>query len=154
MTEKELQIYADRCNDELEKKQKQLKAYFGLSGQDEYVLDLGNRTLRFEKDGVLRCQFSVIVIGSLAPVSKNWLWGWANESLSEESRERAAALKVLYDETGFDIFKVGTFKADVNLARELSALSVHHLDAAGLYRVPGGKDQDGQVQIYLALFPA
>ncbi len=154
MTERELQMYADRCSIELEKKQKQLKADFGLSGQDEYVLDLDSRILRFEKDSVLRCQFSVIVIGSLAPVSKNWLWGWANESLREEFRERAAVLNALYDETGFDIFKVGTFKADANLARELSALAVHSLDAAGLYRVPGGEDQDGQVQIYLALFPA
>jgi hypothetical protein len=152
MTEQELQQYADRCFSALGGKQKVLQKKYGLTGKDHYELDLDNRTLCFEKDGKVTSCFNCIVIGSLAPVSKNWLWGWANESLNQPMRDKGAALKALYDETGFDLFRTGTFKADSGLAGELSALAVHHLGAEGLYKVPGGKDQDQDVVVYLALF--
>ena len=154
MTEIELQDYADRCAAELDRKQDLLRKTYGLGGFDEYVLDLEKGMLHFDKAGERACRFSTVLIGSLAPVSKNWLWGWANESLSGTIRERASRLKALYDKTGFDIFRAGTFKADGNLARELSALAVDFLGAAGIYRVPGGDDQGQNIQIYLALFPA
>ncbi|MDC7220645.1 MAG: hypothetical protein PQJ59_11985 [Spirochaetales bacterium] len=154
MTEQELQAYAERCSDKLDSKQKKLRDKYGLSGRDEYRLDLETRQLVFEKDGKEFCRFTIIIIGSLAPVSKNWLWGWGNESLSREMRDKSALLKGLYEETGFDLFRTATFKADPNLARELAALAVHHLGAEGLYRVPGGKDQTGDIMIYLALYPS
>ncbi|MDC7223591.1 MAG: hypothetical protein PQJ60_07595 [Spirochaetales bacterium] len=153
MTEKELQAYADRCSDELEDKQKELQKKYELTGRNSYELDWERMVLRIETGPEVFREFAVILIGSLAPVSKNWLWAWANESLDSAVRDRSARLKALYDETGFDLFRTGTFKADGNLAREISALAVHHLGAAGLYRVPGGKDQDKNILIHMALFP-
>lgn len=153
MTEQELQAYSERCGAELEEKQRKLKERFGLSGRDPYKLDLDEMVLHIEKEDGRDTSFSVVLIGSLAPVSKNWLWSWANESLNEKVRDRSATLKALYKETGFDIFRAETFKADTGLAQDLSALAIHHLGAEGLYRVKGGEDQDGQVMIYLALLP-
>jgi hypothetical protein len=151
MTEQELQAYTERCGAELEEKQKALKERYRLSGRDPYALDLDKMVLHIKKEDGEELSFSVVLIGSLAPVSRNWLWAWANESLSEKVRDRSASLKALYKETGFDIFRADTFKADTGLAQDLSALAIHHLDAEGLYRVNGGEDQDGQVMIYLAL---
>ncbi len=152
MTEQELQLFTDRCVDELEAKQKSLKDHYGLTGRDSYELDLEERIITIRKEDGSQLRFSVILIGSLAPVSRNWLWAWSNESLNEKVRDGSAALKALYKETGFDIFRAGTFKADTGLAQELSALAVHQLGADGFYRVPGGEDQDGRVMIYMALF--
>ena len=131
---------------------KTLKIQYGLSGHDPYELDLENLVLRINKEDGTEISFAVVLIGSLAPVSKNWLWAWANESLDEKVRDSSASFKSLYEETGFDIFRAGTFKADTGLAQDLSALAIHKLGAEGLYKVPGGEDQDGQVMIYLALF--
>ena len=144
MTERELQEYADRCGGELDRKQKSLRETYGLGGHGEYYLDQDKRELRFEKDGSPVSLFTVTVIGSLAPVSKNWLWGWANESLGANIREDSSRLKGLQEKTGFDIFSAGTFRADGNLAREISALAVDYLNAAGVYRVPAGRTRTAE----------
>lgn len=139
MTGEEIKKWTEKCLEELEVKQKKLKEDFGLGDLDGYQLDREKAVLVFEKEGQPVCSFKVIPIGSLVPDRENWLWGWANKSLSEHMRDMAGELKGLREETGFNLFEIESFKADRALAQELSALAVHYLGADGFYRVSGDK---------------
>lgn len=147
MTGKELQNWTETCLDELEKKQGNLKKEFALGEQDSYHLNREDGILIFEQEGNPSCSFKAVPIGSLVPERENWMWAWANASLTPSMRKAAEELKGLRDETGFGIFEIESFKADRTLAQELSALSVHYLGARGLYRVI-----TDQTVLYLALF--
>lgn len=146
MTGEDIKKWTEKCLDELEVKQKDLKNKFGLGDLDGYHLDRDEGVLIFEKEGTPVCSFKVVPIGSLVPESQNWLWGWANKSLPGAMREAAGKLKGLREETGFNLFEIELFKADKSLARELTALAVHYLGSDGFYRVIGE-----QTLLYLAL---
>lgn len=77
-------------------------------------------------------------IGSFSLNTKTWLWAWANKSNTAASREKAAALKLLFDATGMRIFTDPHISCDENLAWELAAASVEQLDGLGCYRGPVG----------------
>ena len=75
-------------------------------------------------------------IGSYSLNTKTWLWAWANESLTDAAREKAAELKKLFDVTGMRVFIDPHFDCDKYLAWELAAASVQHLGGVGCYRGP------------------
>jgi len=77
-------------------------------------------------------------IGSYSLNTRTWLWAWANESLTDAARRKAARLKTLSDVTGMRIFSDAHFDCDEYLAWELAAASVEHLDGLGCYRGPVG----------------
>ncbi len=73
-------------------------------------------------------------IGSYSFNSKSWLWAWANDSLADAEREKAAALKGLFDTTGMRLFTDEHFECDEFVAWEMAAVSVRHLGGIGSYR--------------------
>ena len=77
-------------------------------------------------------------IGSYSLKTKTWLWAWANESLTDAAREKAAELKKLFDVTGMRVFSDPHFDCDEYLAWELAAASVQQLGGVGCYRGPVG----------------
>ena len=90
MTGEEIKSWTQKCLDELEVKQKELKDRFGLGEMDSYSLNRDEGVLVFEKNGEPVCRFKAVPVGSLVPDNQNWLWGWANESLPEGMREASA----------------------------------------------------------------
>ncbi len=137
VTGEEIKVWTEKCLDELETKQNDLRDRFGLGEMDSYSLDREKGVLVFEKQGEPVYSFKAVPVGTLVPDNQNWLWGWANESLPEKMREASAKLKDLHQETGFALFAIEAFKGDRTLAQEFSALAVHYLAADGLYRVSG-----------------
>lgn len=77
-------------------------------------------------------------IGSYSLNTKTWLWAWANESLTDAARDKAAELKELFGVTGMRVFTDPHFDCDEYLAWELAAASVQHLEGVGCYRGPVG----------------
>jgi len=104
------------------------------------------RTLQFKNNDKVMLEFKVLCIGTWAHQKNNWMWGWANESFTDEIREEASVLKGLKELTGYDVFEELGFQCDEIMAYEAVAMALSYLDALGMYKIPGGKSH-----LFLAL---
>jgi tetratricopeptide (TPR) repeat protein len=136
MTKEEFNDFINSCYKECENKQKALIKDFNLPSYDSYWFSQTTEILQFKNDGKVELEFTVVPIGSWSGESNSWMWAWANESITEELRLKAAKIRELSDLTGNDIFKDDAFEADEALAHKLTAMAVHHLDALGMYIAP------------------
>ena len=136
MTDKEFDAFLDKCYQELKSKQDLLFSDYGLGKYDEYWFDQVAESIQFKKDGKVELEFIAIPVGSWSGKSNSWMWAWANNSITEELKQKALKIKGLAEYTGFDVFEKEAFEADEIMAHELTAMAVHHLKAIGMYIVP------------------
>jgi hypothetical protein len=116
-----------------------LELHYGLGHFARWHHDGNSGRLTFSDPG----DADVVVaettnIGSYSLNTKTWFWAWANESLTDAAREKAAELKGLFGVTGNRVFTEAHLDCDECLAWELAAASVEHLGGAGCYRGPVG----------------
>ena len=78
--------------------------------------------------------FHVSVIGTYCISQATWLWGWANDSFPEHTREIAAGIKGLYERTGFRVFLDPGVRATRTDAQNLVAMAIHHTGGLGFFR--------------------
>lgn len=132
MTDEELLKFKEDCFKEVENKQVALITKYNLGKYDEYLYDQSKNIIKFRKNGKLKSEFIFIPVGSW--LDNIWLWAWADESVTEELRLESARLKELFEITGMDLFKTESFEIpDENLIHEITAITVHHLNALGMY---------------------
>jgi hypothetical protein len=139
MNDEEFQTFLDESMDALLEKQAALKAEFGLSNFSRWHFDQATEQLHFfNKMDQLSLVAYVIDIGSFASNSNTWKWAWANDTVLPSLREKAEPLKELGTLTGFDMFTSESAVAieNENMAWELTAMGVRHLNAIGAYRAP------------------
>ena len=134
--ENEFNDFVNNCYKDCEAKQQALIKDFNLPSYDSYWFSQTTETLQFKNDGKVELEFTAVPIGSWSGESNSWMWAWANESITEKLRLKAAKIKELSDLTGNDIFKDDAFEADEALAHKLTAMAVYHLDALGMYIAP------------------
>ena len=137
MTDEEFQNYLDSTFEEMEEKQNKLEQVFGLGHFDRYELDPDEETIFFSADGKNGVKAKFIPIGTYSLENESWMWGWHNSAFTDGLREKSGKLKALADITGIEMFENPTAGADEEMAWEMAAMSLHVLDADGLYRVPG-----------------
>lgn len=107
---------------------------------DLYIwFDQITKTLQFKNNDEVLLEFKIICIGTWAHKNKTWMWGWANESFTDEIREDAEVLKGLKDLTGYEVFEEEGFECDESMAYEAAAKALNYLKALGMYRIPGEK---------------
>lgn len=139
MTDEEFEAFLDTALDELEHKQDQLKATFGLARYPRVWFDQPAGTLEFrDAGGTLRVIAPVIPVGSHSRRARTWTWAWAHEILLPALRKSAEPIQKLEAVTGLGAFLKGTVPVeDDEMAWELTALAVHHLGAIGAHKAPG-----------------
>ena len=150
MNDQQFQEFIGTAMQELQAKQVQLQSEFSIGEWPRWELDQESEQIYFlDESGKIAVQASFIFIGSYAPKSDSWKWGWSNQSITPSLREKALPLKRLKEVTGFDLFGFeGTFDVDEPMAWELAAMSVQLLNAEGCYRAPS---DDGGPKSFLAL---
>ena len=146
MTGSQFDEYLDYCYENLEKKQETLSKEYGIGEFQEYWYDQESSKIQFKSEGKVLLEFSVVFIGSWSSKSNTWMWAWANNSMTDGIKEQSSVLKELKSITGFDIFTNEYFDCDEAMAHELTAFSVEHLKAKGMYISP-----DGKSQVFMAL---
>ena len=109
MTDKELDIFLQQCHKEVREKQKYLTTTYKINEYTTYSFSQGERSIKLKKSSNESLIFKVKCIGSWHQEDRSWVWGWANENLSETIREEAKSLKELEKVTGFNIFLQGAF---------------------------------------------
>lgn len=136
MTDEQFNEFIDACYEEVEIKQSDLKMNYGIGSYHEYWYDQISKTLQFKNNGKVELEFYVIFIGSWAHKKNTWMWCWANKSFTDECRKDAESLKNLKLKTSFDIFEKEVFNCNEEMAYDLTAMGINHLNAIGMYRVP------------------
>ncbi len=142
-------LFADSAVKELDQKLKSLETRYKFDLSARWSVDLGAATLKFfDQNDKLHLTCDVIEIGSYAPPTQTWKWGWSNDSVPPKMREQALPLKQLQRIAGKDYFgSEDPFSADEVMARQLAAISVTHLSALGCYRA---RIHDGRLFVFLA----
>ncbi|MFP8778342.1 DUF6882 domain-containing protein [Hydrogenophaga sp. RWCD_12] len=139
MSDDEFQNFVDDCFNQLEKKQDYLQETFALGAHARWHVDQISEKLQFfDSTDRLVVQATVINIGSFAANSNTWKWAWANDSVPPGLRKKSEPLKELSTVTGLDLFSSvdPVSVEDENMAWEVAAMCVHHLNALGAYRAP------------------
>lgn len=141
MTDNQFDEYLDYCYENLEKKQDILLKEYGIGEFQEYWYDQESSKIQFKSDGKVVLEFIVVFIGSWSGKRNTWMWAWANNSMTNETKDLSSVLKELKSITGFGIFTKEYFDCDEAMAHELTAFSVEHLKARGMYISPDGKSK-------------
>ncbi len=136
MNDDEFQKFMDTTYDEMELKQHSLQKEFGLGNYERYDLYPENQEIIFSSNSEIVIKANFIPIGTFATSNNSWMWGWNNSAFSNTLREKSEKLKVLAEITGFEIFCNPEVEIEEDMAWEMAAMSVHVLDAQGLYRAP------------------
>jgi hypothetical protein len=147
MTDAEFDAFVARSTRALDRKQAKLSKRFGLGSYARWDYDQVTERLRFSNDEArMRVEATAMPIGSFSTLGRTWQWAWANPSIPEGPRARAARLRELFEVTGVEVFRQEAFEADEPMAWELAAMAVAHLSAAGCYRGPVG-----HLHVFLAI---
>jgi len=149
MTDTEFDHFVETARSELEVKQDQLIAEFGLGDADSWFFDQATEKLQFFDDQQrLLVEADIIDVGSYSPKSNSWKWAWGNESVLPALRNKAEKLKELEAITGIKLFgEPHAFEVDdEDTAWDFTAMAARHLGARGCYRAPA--EGEGPV-IYL-----
>ncbi|MBE7118459.1 DUF6882 domain-containing protein [Bacillus cereus] len=136
MTNEQFESYLDMCYDKLESKQQKFISDYNIDNFDEYWYDQDQCILQFKNNGQVLLEFSVVFIGSWSGESNSWMWSWVNESMTDCARSKSSRLKGLQKTTGSEVFINPLFECNQEMAHELAAFSIEHLDAEGMYIVP------------------
>ncbi len=136
MTDQEFETFLAQALAELESKQDYLEQEFGLGSKDRFFVDYEKEHLQFFRNNQVVLTFAITAIGSHVPERSSWRWSWANGSLPEKVRTKAASVQQLYDLTGYDVFRQADAKVDESMAWEFIALSAKALGSLGAYSMP------------------
>lgn len=134
MIEKEFEKFLQLCHQEAVDKQKYLTSTYQLQKFGTYRFSQSKKTLILKAEDE-KIEFKVVCIGSWKKEDRSWVWAWANDHFSEEIREESKSLQELATETKFNVFMQGGFECEEAVARDLAFMSVHHLQARGVYRI-------------------
>ena len=136
MTNEEFEKYMNLCFQEMGNRQNKLLEEYGLQNYKDFWYSQTSETLQFKTDGKVEIEFEVIQIGSWSSISNSWMWTWANESVTEKTRQKSAKIKELAKITGYDVFSLEAFEAKESSAHQLTAISAYYLNAIGYYIAP------------------
>lgn len=145
MTDQEFEKYLQLCQREILEKQKYLTDVYHIDQYIDYRFNQTEEQLTLTKEKQ-NLHFKVICIGSWNRHEKSWVWAWANPAISEKMRHKAKALCQIGEDTGFNVFKEGSFECEEPVSRDLAFAAIHKLEAKGIYRI----DIEGGF-LYLAL---
>lgn len=146
MTAEQFNEFVDKCYEELEVKQEKLFNLYNIGTYDSYWFDQATKTLQFKNNDEVGLEFNIICIGTWAHQKNTWMWGWANESFTNEIRQDASILRGLKELTGYKVFEELGFECDESMAYELTAMALNYLNALAMYKIPGEKND-----LFLAL---
>lgn len=108
-----------------------------IGSYERYWFDQESGILQFITDDQVLLEFKFIVIGTFAHTNETWMWGWKNSSLLPCIREASDLFRDLKEITGLEEFEAEGFNCDEQMAYEIVAMCVSHIDAKGMYKIPG-----------------
>jgi hypothetical protein len=125
---------------ELQEAQVRLGAEYRLFAEDtqwQWNQKTGTISFRYP-DGSARYAH-IAFVGSVGAHRQEWLWAWANDSVSPEVADKAKTLRRLAETRGWPAFDLPSWPAIEKTAWEVTAIAVAELGGIGAYRTPIGQ---------------
>ena len=104
----------------------------------DYDLDAG--TLTFSEGGAPKVQATVLAAGTTSPVTKTWLWGWANDSLPSLVTAGLTPVRHFGEIQHWPALTDSISVADEFTGWAMASITATLLRAKGIYSCP---DEDG-----------
>ncbi len=108
-----------------------------IAGFSAWNIDEKTATLTLTGDGGRTCVYQATPIVTYLPASESLAWSWANDVFPALSRNRAAQVRKLAVETGYQVFDTPQLRASPSDMDELCALALHHLQGIAVFKTKG-----------------
>lgn len=115
---------------------KHCEEVYKISKWERWDYDLDAGTLIFSESGTPRILAEVQAVGTTSARSKTWLWGWANESLTESVTNRLSHVREFGLENAIEELTEPKLPDAEDLGWELSAVTAALVQGKGGYRCP------------------
>jgi hypothetical protein len=106
---------------------------FGLDYSMQYKWDTARAEMVFSSRGVPIVLAEFQFVGSISGVEPNWLWGWANGSLSKVATNRLAEVRRFGEEQGFWKLTEPTWSPEEDDGDALMMVSAAILDSPAFF---------------------
>ncbi|MEW8415839.1 MAG: DUF6882 domain-containing protein [Candidatus Thiodiazotropha endolucinida] len=136
MNGEEFDKYLEDACDELDQKYQVLVDEFGFGSHDNFVVEYENQSLIFFDKEKPVVEASILPVASHIPEKESLVWFWSNRNLPDAVRDHSAAVKKLYEVTGYEVFDNPSVECDETMAWEIAAMACKCLGAIGVYRIP------------------
>lgn len=112
----------------------------GIGGAAQWAANLAEGTISFTSPSRVLTG-PVQFIGSLAPGSATWLWGWANTGMPDHVVTAVSAAAAYGEANGISALTTPKLEeVDEGLASELAAVAIHLAGSGTLYRAAAGEN--------------
>jgi hypothetical protein len=108
-----------------------------IAGFSAWNIDKEAATLTLTGDGGRTCVYQATPIVTYLPALESLAWAWANDVFPALSRNRAAQVRELAAQTGYQVFDTPQLRATPSDMDELCALALHHLQGIAVFKAKG-----------------
>lgn len=106
-----------------------------IAGFSAWSIDEETATLTLTGDGdQATCVYQATPIVTYLPALESLAWAWANDVFPVLSRNRAAQVRELAVETGYQVFDTPQLRATPSDMDELCVLALHHLQGLAVFK--------------------
>jgi len=102
-------------------------------GFRSWSCDQGEGMIRFLNADGTGIEAAVQIVGTYAPDSETWEWGWNNPHVNEELSRDARAARALGETRGFAPLTTGIVRASLEESRRMLAMAVGAVDAPAVH---------------------
>jgi uncharacterized protein DUF6882 len=120
----------------LQARQDDLVAQYRIGSYPRYDWNQDTGQLVFSRDGRAQVVADIQFVGSIATDRKNWMWSWANPSLSEAVKREARRVRSYGDEHRHLKLAAACWAGEETDGWEMTAITAYLLGATGAYRSP------------------
>ena len=131
---------------ELQRRQEQMIATHGLSGDIQYHWSLDDAVISFSRNGQEFLRGRITSIGSVNSVKQTWLWSWANKSTPAIAQGDMAEVRRYGEEHGFPLRVWESFVSDPAQVQQAVGMAAQILDAEGMWR-----DRSGDLELWFLI---
>lgn len=125
------------CMENVEEKQKKLLKKYKLDQLKAYGIDEEHGTLRFILKDDSQLEFEVVPVGVWNSKENQWIWAWANASMSGAVLyAKSAALKGLSDIIESEDFTESVISCDGNKSQMISVIATEYMGGIGRFVAP------------------
>jgi hypothetical protein len=120
----------------LELAQSRVEKAFSLGQWERYDWAQERGELIFSHRGRIRVVADVQFVGTLSTRANTWMWAWANQSLLENIKAGARAVRAYGEKHSFHKLAAAHWRAEEEDGWEMTSVAAALLKAKGAYRTP------------------
>jgi hypothetical protein len=115
---------------------RECKTEFKILNYERFDYDNETGEIIFSDHGIPKVIAEYQNVGSFSTKTNTWLWAWANDSITEDTRELAQIVRGFGETHGIEKLTTAHWEAEEVDGWEMTALTAKLTEAMGAYRAP------------------